>query len=725
MIFIRTDLNIVTPAIDLIVQNQATLFVIRQNFRVVESFEAPNGKFANTFGNVLVIDSKYLMEGLSTSLGNNINGVNGGNLLSSFFSQNNNFLATMRSLRINDYAFEVDGVLKNREEYYLGNPETNEDKIIEAQVRLNLKMEVVSTAPVKESLEEFEFMKLFLQSTFATIVFFMVLLSVMLIYSLMLSDVDEKTYEMGMLRALGLRTVALVQLIGIQSTMFSSIGIIIGVIISALLNVAVRYFVFTYSMSHTTFMMSAAASLIGVAVGITMPMASNIWAIKRALGKKIRDSLDVFHTGINDVMVKIVKLESFGISPFELVLGVTLVVVGVLTYYVAPSAFLYDRLDLFFFILNIVLVGMIIGLAFLSFLIFPYMQTALVYLMTWALSFDIKLRPLIMKNMHESHKGRNAKTAMLFTIALAYLVFGGSSLLLIGNMIIGFVKNFVGSDVLLTSFESQNSLPEKELRAFLDKEIHTHTGRVDTYSFRGISMKKYFEQVFFSGASWVASSLGDFPEAKINLFPVDSSYINASLIDFYIPKHPQDDFPFDKTRGKPDYVESLFSKKGTDDYDWKLDKYNVISKNITSADPASAFNFTYDPSQQIRVILPEGIKDVLSIDGGDTIKLIIDPDGRPEPVVYRMLVRGLPKKMPGFFFMSYKQVQYFLQGVISFNQALELTTTYSQRSNSRKARYEAYKNKTDVQTYTHFYPKERLLVRLNSNLAQDDRDIIV
>ena len=47
--------------------------------------------------------------------------------------------------------------------------------------------------------------KVFLVSSMSTVVFFLGILSIVLIYSLMLSDVDEKTYEYGMLRALGFR----------------------------------------------------------------------------------------------------------------------------------------------------------------------------------------------------------------------------------------------------------------------------------------------------------------------------------------------------------------------------------------------------------------------------------------------------------------------------------------------------------------------------------------
>lgn len=366
-------------SIDLLIDNQDTIFVFRIDFVVVDNFDSPSGKFANNYGNVVVIgknytnlcnnwinlDSHYVLSSFRTSIENNFGGITGGDLIFNSIFDTSNFLDLLTETNIDEYAIQVDAVLKDRELYYINTPEDNEAMILDAQRNLDLKLEVEASAPVKDSLEGLYFMKLFLDSTFATIVFFMVLLSVMLIYSLMISDVDEKTYEMGMLRALGLRKVSLINLIIIQSLIFSLVGIFAGVIVSQLLNVCIRYFIFTYSVANITYLMTGSAAAIGISVGIIMPMASNIWAIKRALGKKIRDSLDVFHTGVNEVMIRIIKLSNFGLSPFEIVLGVTLVVMGMLTYYVAPAAFLFDRLDLFFFILNIILVGMIVGLSFL------------------------------------------------------------------------------------------------------------------------------------------------------------------------------------------------------------------------------------------------------------------------------------------------------------------------------------------------------------------------
>jgi hypothetical protein len=457
-----------------------------------------------------------------------------------------------------------------------------------------------------------------------------------------------------------------------------------------------------------------------------MPLFSNIWAIQRAFGKNIRDSLDIFHTEINEVLVRIIKLENFGISPFEIVLGVTLVVMGLLTYYIAPAAFLFDRLDLFFFILNIILVGMIIGLSFLCFLIFPYIQVGLIYVFTWMMRFDIKLRPLILKNTQHSHKKRNMKTSMMFTIALAYLVFGGSSLLLIGNMLLGFVKNFVGADIVASSILSDNNLPENDIRAFLQNEIDTKSGRVKSFSFIGKDLTNYFIDVFGANNEFYLSSGGDFPENNIRLYPVDKNYIDSCLIDFYIPKYGQPGFNFEKTRGKDDFVKSLHTNEGTFSYGTDIDLFNVASRNLTEQTLVDASWSAYDPTQQIKMILPQGIKDVLSITGGDSIKLNIENTSSLSNMNFRVLVRGMPQKVPGFFFMSYKQVQFFLQGIISFEQAFELTYLYAHHTKYYNLLdYRNYVDSDDAANFTFSIPKERLLIRLHDDLSKEDREIIV
>lgn len=91
----------------MVVDNQDTLTNLQFNFQVIEDFDAPNGKFANSFGNVVVIDSKYFIDELVEALRDNLSAISGGDILTSFLNSENLF-ETLDRLTINDYAIQVD-----------------------------------------------------------------------------------------------------------------------------------------------------------------------------------------------------------------------------------------------------------------------------------------------------------------------------------------------------------------------------------------------------------------------------------------------------------------------------------------------------------------------------------------------------------------------------------------------------------------------------------------
>lgn len=140
-------------------------------------------------------------------------------------------------------------------------------------------------------------------------------------------------------------------------------------------------------------------------------------------------------------------------------MSIMLVVLGVMTYYVAPSAFLFGNFELFFFILNMVLLLMIIGLTFISVLVLPGMQSSLIDVILFFAVQDRKLRSLIYKNI-ESHEKRNTKTAVMFAICLSFLIFAGSTFMLIGTLITNTIENQVGSDLYGIDFSGASYLDE-------------------------------------------------------------------------------------------------------------------------------------------------------------------------------------------------------------------------------------------------------------------------
>ncbi len=81
--------------------------------------------------------------------------------------------------------------------------------------RLSLKSNTSISTPMLDNVKSIDMIRVFLSTALSTIVFFLSILSVQLIYSLMLSDVEEKTYQYGMLRALGFRNKNLIGLISL------------------------------------------------------------------------------------------------------------------------------------------------------------------------------------------------------------------------------------------------------------------------------------------------------------------------------------------------------------------------------------------------------------------------------------------------------------------------------------------------------------------------------
>lgn len=129
------------------------------------------------------------------------------------------------------------------------------------------------------------------------------------------------------------------------------------------------------------------------------------------------------------------SLRDMGLSVNQLIIALLLVIMGVLTYYVAPTAFFFKRYGIFFGILNAVLLQMIIGLTFLSILILPAFQKLFLGLFLCCCKRDKKLKQIILKNL-QSHEKRNTKTAIMFAISLSFLIFAGSTFALLGTLVV-------------------------------------------------------------------------------------------------------------------------------------------------------------------------------------------------------------------------------------------------------------------------------------------------
>ena len=307
----------------------------------------------------------------------------------------------------------------------------------------------------------------------------------MLLYSLMLSDVDEKTYEYGMLRALGFKKEHLVRVITMKSMAFAIPGLIAGVFVAFILNIGLREVIFLKASNVSNYQLTALSIVIGVLFGLIMPLISNYFPIQSALGKNLRSSLDLNRRSKDEVGIRVERLEDVGISVNQLIVSVMLIVVGFGCYYLVPYALFKQLWTLMFMLLNIVLILIILGLTFICILIFEYLERFLLWAsINTCCRKDKRLHHVIIKNM-EAHKPRNAKTSIMFTLAISFLIFSASSFALTSTLIVKGVEAFIGADMMATN--SNGYINEVPIAEFLDNNMGTSDSPVVGYAFQTIA----------------------------------------------------------------------------------------------------------------------------------------------------------------------------------------------------------------------------------------------
>lgn len=90
--------------------------------------------------------------------------------------------------------------------------------------------------PTLEYLESQQNTAAMLRAVNALLVIDMVFLSTLVIYSLMISDVNELTYQFAMMRALGFQKGHVLTFVVFQAFSFAIPGVILGLIIAFILN---------------------------------------------------------------------------------------------------------------------------------------------------------------------------------------------------------------------------------------------------------------------------------------------------------------------------------------------------------------------------------------------------------------------------------------------------------------------------------------------------------
>ncbi|GAM21205.1 hypothetical protein SAMD00019534_043800 [Acytostelium subglobosum LB1] len=719
--------------------------IIDRQLVVVDGIDSPGGKYPSSLGNVAVLESAFVNEVLRDRFmeiyqktSQNLTfiesllkvvvpiaypQINVTQLINQINVMQSNLKTFATNFNLNEYSMTPVVMLQNRVKIYTSSDDDLKKSMIaftnQVAMYIGYNYQALYTTPLSSALYMFRYTRLSLDQIFNCVAAVLLVLGALMIYSLLLSDVEGKTFEYGMLRAQGMRHYSLIILLLTQALYFSIPGILFGLLFGWVCFAIVAHFVYQFAILPVNLTYYTVAVLSGALMGFCLPILANIAPIQRALSRTLRDALDVYHQVKNETMVKIMKLEEVGFDPLQTVLSILSVVVGFTVYYLIPYSFTFMNMSLFFGILTGILLGMLFGLAMLAQALQSLLERFITFLMIWGPDRR-NLYGMVRKNL-SSHSSRNSKTTTMFTICLTFIIFTGCVFKLQGHNIQELVKLGVGSDIAVLSYNSKFPIPEDDIRAFLDNEIvnNSKTTAVDGYSFVTFPLDKVMNI-----RSTNLNTLAHYPSAPVRIYGVEKNLLQTAFIDFYNVKETNSRLSFPKIGNKPDVVQSLYSNAHRDTI--PDDPNGVISPPPSVISNNSQFynwvGETVIPNDYIYVNYTDMvISNAFRLYVGATTDTPFNIDVEYKKVAdgssATISLLGKPQSMvsmfPAFFFSSYSATVFrspVLINMEQFNQTLQIIANSTVDGSA---------------IVPNQIPKSKLLVRLKAGTDQSGREFVV
>lgn len=569
--------------------------------------------------------------------------------------------SSMKGFRLSKYAIMVNGIMYNKFDTYKYS-QSNQRRYLAKQTEsimesIGFDYPVSISLPIYTAMAALEIAEIFLENIFIGISVFLWLLSVLLIYSLMLGNVDERTYEFGLLRSLGYKKNNILIMIAIQGLIFAIPGIGLGLITSYIVNNYIAFLFNWYAGVVIPYYLNSTTIIWGIVIGLSITLISSYFPIKKALDANLKETLTIFNKKIGDIVVQMIKLEHLGISPSAFLSSIVLITIGFATYYIAPLSFLLMNPSIFIFIMTMIMITMLLGLIIIIQLFIPSLQKVILEIIMFFANKDRNIHFIVRKNL-EGHQKRNKKVSIMFMIALGFVIFGGCTL----NLLVSFIKTFsrgtMGGDAFFWGFDrNQNTLDQNLLTSYLESTKLKFPDLIKNYSFVSYPLNQIIEtNVEFA-------SLNGYPNQKRQVVAIDEKFISSGYPDLYSVTD------YDKTLNysyvpntkKVDLLSMLYNNNNIPP---------IISSKVNVVHPKS-FNFKrYSIDMQLNVIAAEGIRRRMAIGVSNPCSVSISFYSKQK---IPCKVVGLASKLPGSpSYSSYSTLSFLSPIYISNKQMKEI-----------------------------------------------------
>eukprot|EP00347_Sterkiella_histriomuscorum_P012753 403367353 len=697
---------------DLFSQLSKEDFILEKNYTVIAEVDNTFGKWPRAFGNAIFLDSTYLIDNTLEMLYENTkNFILRTNNNFQLVFQTTNFYNLMKvmaqNVSISEYAMMVNLQVEDRMRKYSQNDGA---EIMDAIIKAYQHKAVFETSSgimmIREKTKNIDTMKAMLSSLFINIILFIFVLAFILNQSLVQSDVEERTYEFAMLRTLGYRKNQLVQLLSFQTLFFSIPGMIFGFIVMTLILYTLKLVIYDATKFSIYQEIDTATILVAVLMGLVAPLVANYVPARQAMSKSLRDSLDVYRKTIDDFTVTMTKLENIGISPIQMLVGLMLTVFGFIVYYFIPSSLLAMDFDLFFLLILLVLFTMVIGMSMITQSFVAPLEKSVLWFIMLIRPEDRKLKPIVDKNMR-SHKTRNMKTSMMFTMTVCFLMYSSTSFAELEYMIFSLTGAIIGADLALFRSNSLGGMPisldEKTLNEYFNQNmydpIQNPSGLITDYSYQAQTVNEVLVDPSNNDKLDIYIGMRGQSQYKVKLYAMPRDHLEVQGTEYFYPTQVWDGSgTMNKTYSQNQMMELLYD---LGDISTKAEISDRIGLNSQTN------------------VIPEAFVGLLPIQAGEDIILCLSEKFCTDP--YRAKIVGTIKRIPGLFDVSgYTPAAFIEPGcIISFPQMQFLISQFTSQSVKAKQNYEKYMA-TQPQGSSYQIPKKAVYVQVKEDASTKD-----
>lgn len=357
------------------------------------------------------------------------------------------------------------------QEYLVSDYDTLQKNIVDFSKNLN----IISSSykikyPILDEIKPLNLGAIFLNLILNIVILVLFGLSIILIYSLILVTTETSTFELGILRLIGLNKTSIVTIIIIQCLSYSIPSFIIAFIF--------HYVILHFASSAISFILetnidfkaSIGTIFYSLVLCLISPIVGSIYPIYNLLNKNINNSINNSikkTSGVKIEIISLIKREQFTLISF----GILSVIYGVCIYYFLPLSLISLNFGLLLAIFMWILIGMIIGCVLIASNIELYIQKIInLIFLFWMKNY---IRQIILKNLI-GHRLRNKNSSLMFSLSVGVFIMILVAVKIEFNSVKLNYRKKIGADIKFGSFGDYYPTPKRlnyTIQLLLDQNL--------------------------------------------------------------------------------------------------------------------------------------------------------------------------------------------------------------------------------------------------------------